>query len=308
MSMKNTLYNQYTKIATNFIGTLKESKFLEKGLLTPEEFLLAGDTMVGKCPTWEWASAADGKVDDKMPADKQYLVTKKVPCPNRIKDIEEAAKAVQEKDVGDGWVETQDNLKKDEAADEVFDLDEEEAAQANKAHVVEENKDDDEEEVMDLDDLEAEEEAPAQKQTENIFASNQYTAKGVDDASGIVANKKMRKYDLSITYDYYHQTPRMWFVGYGPNGELLTQTELFEDIMADYANKTVTFEEHPKQNLKQLSIHPCNHAKAMKRMIDTVLENKGNPKVEFSLFFFLKFISSVTPTIEYDNTVDLELD
>jgi len=112
MSMKNTLYNQYTKIATNFIGTLKESKFLEKGLLTPEEFLLAGDTMVGKCPTWEWASAADGKVDDKMPADKQYLVTKKVPCPNRIKDIEEAAKAVQEKDVGDGWVETQDNLKK----------------------------------------------------------------------------------------------------------------------------------------------------------------------------------------------------
>lgn len=173
--------------------------------------------------------------------------------------------------------------------------------------MVEENKDDEEEEVMDLDDLEADE--PAQQQTENIFASNAFVEKGVDSSeSGIVANKKMRKYDLSITYDYYHQTPRMWFVGYGPNGELLSQTELFEDIMADYANKTVTFEEHPKQNLKQLSIHPCNHAKAMKRLIDTVLENKGNPKVEFSLFFFLKFISSVTPTIEYDNTVDLELD
>lgn len=42
----------------------------------------------------------------------------------------------------------------------MFDLDDEEAAQANKAHVVEENKDAEEEEVMDLDDLEAEEEAP----------------------------------------------------------------------------------------------------------------------------------------------------
>lgn len=81
--------------------------------------------MVGKCPTWEWASAVDGKVDDKMPPNKQYLVTKKVPCPNRIKDIEDAAKAVQEVEVGDGWVETNDNLKKEVAEEEVFDLDEE---------------------------------------------------------------------------------------------------------------------------------------------------------------------------------------
>ncbi len=78
--------------------------------------------------------------------------------------------------------------------------------------------------------------------------------------------------------------------------------------MADYANKTVTFEDHPKLSMKQLSIHPCNHARAMKRIIDTIIENGGKPKVDFSLFVFLKFISSVTPTIEYDNTVDLELD
>lgn len=100
----------------------------------------------------------------------------------------------------------------------------------------------------------------------------------------------------------------MWFVGYAADGRLLKQNELLEDVMADYANKTVTFEDHPRSNQKQLSIHPCNHAKAMKRMIDTMIENGGKPKVEFSLFVFLKFISSVTPTIEYDNTVDLELD
>ena len=74
---------------------------------------------------------------------------------------------------------------------------------------------------------------------------------------------------MSITYDFYHQTPRMWFIGYSSDGRMLTQKEMFEDIMADYANKTVTFEDHPKLNMKQLSIHPCNHAKAMKRIIDT---------------------------------------
>lgn len=42
----------------------------------------------------------------------------------------------------------------------------------------------------------------------------------------------------------------MWFVGYSNDGRLLTQTELLEDVMAEYANKTVTFEDHPKQNIK----------------------------------------------------------
>jgi hypothetical protein len=33
---------------------LKQSQFTEKGVLTPEEFVLAGDNLVYKCPTWEW--------------------------------------------------------------------------------------------------------------------------------------------------------------------------------------------------------------------------------------------------------------
>ena len=33
---------------------LKESQFAEKGVLTPEEFVVAGDNLVYKCPTWEW--------------------------------------------------------------------------------------------------------------------------------------------------------------------------------------------------------------------------------------------------------------
>lgn len=80
------------------------------------------------------------------------------------------------------------------------------------------------------------------------------------------------------------------------------------DIMADYAHKTVTFESHPKQSSTQLSIHPCNHATVMKKIVDTIKDNGGEPRVEFYMFFFLKFMSSVVPTIEYDFTIELELD
>ena len=83
---------------------------------------------------------------------------------------------------------------------------------------------------------------------------------------------------------------------------------MFQDIMADYARKTVTFESHPKLSGNQLSIHPCNHATVMKSMIDQIQSNGGECRVENSLFFFLKFISSVVPTIEHDFTIELAMD
>jgi len=42
-SFKNKANNLYMAVATPFVGVLKDSKFLEKGVLTPEEFVLAGD-------------------------------------------------------------------------------------------------------------------------------------------------------------------------------------------------------------------------------------------------------------------------
>ena len=42
-SFKNKANNLYMAVATPFVGGLKDSKFLEKGVLTPEEFVLAGD-------------------------------------------------------------------------------------------------------------------------------------------------------------------------------------------------------------------------------------------------------------------------
>lgn len=87
--------------------------------------------------------------------------------------------------------------------------------------------------------------------------------------------KQVRKYDLSITYDFYTRTPRLWLTGYSENGLPLTPEQMFEDIAADYANKTVTMEAHPHTGLRQASIHPCNHAKVMKTIIDTIIHNGG---------------------------------
>lgn len=54
-----------------------------------------------------------------------------------------------------------------------------------------------------------------------------------------------RRYDVSITYDKYWQTPKAWLFGYSENSSPLPPAEIFDDIMQDYAKKTVTIEPHP---------------------------------------------------------------
>ena len=78
--------------------------------------------------------------------------------------------------------------------------------------------------------------------------------------------------------------------------------------MDDYAKKTATIEKHPCIGAAQISIHPCNHAKMMKHFIDILSSNNSVAQVHHAMFVFLKFLSSVVPTIEYDFTVDLSLE
>lgn len=93
-----------------------------------------------------------------------------------------------------------------------------------------------------MDDIEDE---PA---SNNIFAGGKFAGDEDDDMKLEANIRKVRKYDLSITYDFYTRTPRLWLQGYGENGELLTKEEMYEDIMGDYTDKTVTMEDHPKIN------------------------------------------------------------
>jgi ubiquitin-like-conjugating enzyme ATG3 len=122
--------------------------------------------------------------------------------------------------------------------------------------------------------------------------------------SGIVL---ARRYDVSITYDNYWRTPRVFLFGYDETGSPMPPEKVFEDVMQDYAQKTVTIEPHPHTNRPHASIHPCQHSAAMKRVLDALMEDeKEVPNVEQYLFIFLKFLQSVIPTIEYDYTIGVQ--
>uniref|UniRef100_A0A914LGM4 Ubiquitin-like-conjugating enzyme ATG3 n=1 Tax=Meloidogyne incognita TaxID=6306 RepID=A0A914LGM4_MELIC len=88
----NDLVNQF-KSAALAVGqyltpVLKESKFKETGVLTPEEFVAAGDHLVHLCPTWSWAKSSDSNgTCTYLPVDKQFLITKQVPCHQRCAQI-----------------------------------------------------------------------------------------------------------------------------------------------------------------------------------------------------------------------------
>jgi ubiquitin-like-conjugating enzyme ATG3 len=86
-----------------------------------------------------------------------------------------------------------------------------------------------------------------------------------------------------------------------------------EDVVSDYANKTVTVEGHPHVAGPHASIHPCQHAKVMKVIVgnltrtmnDATTQQQQQPSVEMYLFIFLKFVSSMIPTINYDFTMEV---
>jgi len=138
-------------------------------------------------------------------------------------------------------------------------------------------------------------------------------AVALDDAvasSGAAVNDRVmaaRRYDVSITYDNYYRTPRVFLFGYNEVGSPLSPERIFDDIMQDYANRTVTIENHPHTGRAQASIHPCQHGAAMKRVLEALQQCDAVPTVDQYLFIFLKFMQSVIPTIEYDYTMGVQL-
>lgn len=79
-----------------------------------------------------------------------------------------------------------------------------------------------------------------EKKESNIFEELKISAKETE-----AMMKFSRRYHLSITYDFYHNVPRIWLLGHNETGHPLTKECMYEDVISDYADKTVTFENQP---------------------------------------------------------------
>lgn len=192
--LKNEINKAYRGMAEKFIGDLKESAFLEKGLLTPEEFVIAGDALVEKCPTWSWESGSEAKLNKSLPEDKQFLVIRDVPCKIRAKDLlDDEKNHIEEREDDEGWIVAETKER------EVVDID---------AVKDEAKKEEDDDEVVDIEDMLG----SSDEDDDNIFATKHEEAKKDDDGEdGVV---KCRRYNISMTYDKYYATPRLWLQGY----------------------------------------------------------------------------------------------
>uniref|UniRef100_A0A7R9ZK15 Autophagy-related protein 3 n=1 Tax=Craspedostauros australis TaxID=1486917 RepID=A0A7R9ZK15_9STRA len=316
--------------------TLKNSAFLNKGQLTPEEFVQAGDELVFRCPTWSWESGDPAKLKPHLPPNKQYLITRSVPCQQRVASMETGMEMLStgddDADVGD-WL-ISNVIRNDAAADakntssnddgndhdsieDDFDLVDADGEIMEKpaattptsaaATAGDAKDDDDDDEFADMEDY---------FQDDTLIQDDAAASSSPqDDTNQLLV--KVRTYDLSITYDKYYNTPRVWMVGKSTQGQPLTGQQMMEDVISDYANRTVTIENHPHVSGPHASIHPCKHGAVMKAIVrnlvskDTIQgegEEEKLPTVEMYLFIFLKFVSSMIPTINYDFTMDVTAD
>mmetsp|Transcript_1694 Transcript_1694/g.1845 ORF Transcript_1694/g.1845 Transcript_1694/m.1845 type:complete len:351 (-) Transcript_1694:466-1518(-) len=325
---------------------LQESAFTERGVLTPEEFVRAGDQLILKCPTWSWQSGEASKIRPYLPADKQFLLIKGCPSHQRVTTMNAATVSdfLVESDlsgINEDWCAPQivEPTYDDEVLIDKIDLlglDDEKSSNSlisigssveletpptpiggvdlNPKDIeqkidltVDENKI-----LLNTNEVVHKDKADEYSDMEDeTLALDESTTNTIDVDSGPVLGVggivRSRRYDVSITYDKYYQTPRVWLFGYHESGSPLKPESIFDDIMQDYAKKTVTIDPHPHLSRPHASVHPCQHGPAMLRIIEALHECGHVPVVDSYLFIFLKFIQSVIPTIEYDYTMDVRV-
>lgn len=251
----NYIHSALDKVRDRYAPISHTSTFRETGQLTPEEFILAGDFLVYKFPSWSWSDASHpSKRVSYLPPEKQFLVTRGVPCHRRLEEGYKTAEGEQniqgEDDDGEeGWLATGGHGKVEPSERDVRTLD-----GSGNLHASE--HEDQEEEIPDIEDEEDDSEAIIR-----------------DNTNAASTKTPLRTYTLYITYTPYYRTPRFYLSGYqGASNQPLGPNAMMEDIMGDYKDKTVTLEDFPffdaSQSVKMASIHPCRHASVMKSLLD----------------------------------------
>ncbi|KAF2205241.1 autophagy-related protein-like protein 3 [Delitschia confertaspora ATCC 74209] len=249
----------------SYIDTFRErtaqishtSTFRSTGQITPEEFVLAGDFLVFKFPSWEWADASSpSKRVPYLPEGKQFLVTRGVPCHRRLDDNFAGEAGHDETLVRDGFT-----AGAGEAEDDGWlrtgGMGASQEAKVRDVRTVDESGNlgaaEEEEEIPDMEDEEDDEEAIIKERHDGTHTS-----------------APLRTYTLYICYSAHYRTPRLYLSGYGSASEPLRPQQMMEDIVGDYKDKTVTIEDFPffEHAIKTASVHPCKHASVMKVLLD----------------------------------------
>ncbi|KAJ7003804.1 hypothetical protein NC653_008876 [Populus alba x Populus x berolinensis] len=243
MVLSQKIHEAFKGTVERITGPRTVSAFKEKGVLSVSEFILAGDNLVSKCPTWSWESGEPSKRKPYLPAEKQFLITRNVPCLRRAASVEEEYEAaggevLLDNEDNDGWLATH-GKPKETKGDEDENVPSMEALDISVKRIpIQTNPSyfggEEEEDIPDMADFEDPDNLiksdPATLQTTYLVAHEP------DDDDNIL---RTRTYDVSITYDKYYQTPRVWLTGYDESRMLLHPELVLEDVSQDHARKTV---------------------------------------------------------------------
>lgn len=305
-----------------------KSTFFSTGQITPEEFLQAGDYLTHMFPTWKWNGIEDldnVSVRDFLPAEKQFLISRKVPCQVRADDF----------------------FNVQDAFDDNFDEEHLESLKSDNSNLKQENNstpsNDKSSKVSEVDDIDDLIDSMEIKESGSDDDDNELIQDDDDDEVIMKSDPNKRYYDLYNTYSTSYRVPKMYIVGFNAAGTPLSAKEMFDDITTEYRAKTATIEKLPfyKSSMISVSIHPCKHANVMKILLEKVRlvkkrrrEELKQQQIEFSstsagdnndndnewedlqddvtdtlqvdqyLVVFLKFITSITPSIEHDYTME----
>lgn len=100
----NVIHSTLSSLRDRLAPISHTSTFRSTGQITPEEFVLAGDYLVYKFPTWSWADASEpSRRVNYLPDGKQFLVTRGVPCHRRLDDNFAGDAGLEEAVVKDGF-------------------------------------------------------------------------------------------------------------------------------------------------------------------------------------------------------------
>ncbi|KAK3221105.1 hypothetical protein Dsin_015075 [Dipteronia sinensis] len=195
MVLSQKLHEAFKGTVERITGPRTVSAFREKGVLSVSEFILDGDNLVSKCPTW-----SSEQEEIIFASGKTFLITRNVPCLRRAASIEEeyesaGGEILVDNEDNDGWLATHGKPKdKCEEDDNLQSMESIEISK--KSTVVSISNHFGGEDEEDIPDMEGYDEPECPIETDPATLQSTYLVAHEPDDDNIL---RTRTYDVSIT-------------------------------------------------------------------------------------------------------------